>query len=339
MNINKHGINCLSKLALIISIFLNIANSVSAQDSTLSPLPTTENTTLPSSTNSNISNPTPSLDTPEEQKPDISEQLTQIQKDLNDSGLKEINQSLNNKDFFSKKNSLIFIDLPILAILLLLWFLTQNKQQKQIKELTKNQNKIISKFNQLSELDNQLSNLDRTSRQIIEKIQDSNQRNIDSEIRLRELFSKQQFNQSVNYHNSLTSDISHLNSIVVVDKVSQFVETYNQNKNSICDNAKTLVAERQVSLNQRRSGSANVVTLENTTQKKYCIIEEENNYYLIPHTKIKFDEFNKSTLESLFDCANLTSDYHNFQLVKPAKVSQIDSEIWQLEEKGKLNFY
>jgi hypothetical protein len=220
-----------------------------------------------------------------------------------------------------------------------LWFFTQNKQQKQIKELTKNQNKIISKFNQLSELDNKLSNLDRTSRQIIEKIQDSNQKNIDSEVRLREFLSKQQFNQPINYHNSLNSDTSHLNSIAIVDKISQFVETYNKDKNSLADKAKAMVAETQASLNQRRSGNSDTVTLENTTQKKYWIIEEDNEYYLIPHAQIKFDEFNIKTLESLFDCTNFTVESSYFQLVKPAKVSKLSSETWQLNKKGKLEFF
>jgi predicted oxidoreductase (fatty acid repression mutant protein) len=117
------------------------------------------------------------------------------------------------------------------------------------------------------------------------------------------------------------------------------VETYNQDKNSISDKAKAMVAETQTSLNQRRSGSSDIVALENTTQKKYWIIEEDNDYYLVPHAKIKIDEYNKTTLESLFDCTNFTSEYSDFQLVKPAKVSQTDSETWQLEKKGKLDFY
>jgi hypothetical protein len=337
MNTNKYNINSLLKLTLIFSIIFGVVNSVSAQDSKL---PTQTEDSAKKIKNSNTSDPTPS---PEDQKSDISEQLNQIKKDLDDSGLKEINQSLNKKDFFSKKSSLIFIDLPILATLLLLWFLTQSKQQKQIKELTKNQNKIISKFNQLSEFDNKLSNLDRISRQIIEKIQDGNQRNIDLGVRLHELLSDQQVNHSINDRNSLdfnsNTNFYSLNSVAIVDKISQFIESYNQDKNSISDKVKAMVAETQASLNQRRSGSNNIVTLENTTQKKYCVIELDNDYYLVPHAKIKIDEYNRTTLESLFDCTNFTSEYSDFQLVKPAKVSQLSSETWQLEEKGQLDFY
>lgn len=253
-----------------------------------------------------------------------------------------VNSVSAQDDSSSEKKEQINLDLPIFITslsLFIFWCFNKKQQQKQIKELTKNQDKIISKFNQLSEFDNKLSNLDRTSRQIIEKIQDSNQKSIDSEVRLREFLSKQQFNQSVNYHNSLNSDTSHLNSTTIVDKISQFVETYNQDKNSISDRVKAMVAETQESLNQRRSGSSDIVTLENTTQKKYWIIEEDNDYYLVPHAKIKIDEYNKTTLESLFDCTNFTAEYSDFKLVKPAKVSQINSETWQLEKKGKLDFY
>jgi hypothetical protein len=273
----------------------------------------------------------------------LTKKIDSSNKELKNDFETKIKTHLTKDILFSKKNSLLFIDLPILATLLLLWILNQNKQKQQIEQLTKNQNKIVGNFNQFNDINNKLNNLDKINRQIIEKI-------ADSEVRLRQLLSKQQtshytsdrnnsdFNSNNNFH-SLNLDTSNLNSIAIFDKVSQFAETYNQNKNSICDKAKFMVAETQVSLNQRRSGSSDTVTLENTSQKKYCIIEEDNTNYLVPHAKIKFDEFNIKTLESLFDCTNFTSDYRDFQLVKPAKVSQLSSETWQLEEKGKLGFY
>ncbi len=351
MNINKYGINSLLKLALIISIFFRIANSLSAQEGGPSQQTLNDEQSQGTSAQSTKkeNNDSPTLEENQSQQnqqnekfqtrskdqlsePKISEQLTQLKKDLDN--------SLTKKIYI--KNSLIFIDLPILATLLLLWFLTQNKQKQQIEQLTKNQNKIIGNFNQFNEVNNKLNNLDKINRQIIEKIQDNNQKNIDSEVRLRELLSNQQVNYSISDRNSLdfnsNTNFYSLNSIAIVDKVLQFVETYNQDKNSISDKAKFMVAETQASLNQRRSGNSNVVTLENTTQKKYCIIEEDNNNYLVPHAKIKFDDFNKSTLESLFDCSNFTAEYSDFQLVKPAKVSPLPSETWQLEEKGKLDF-
>lgn len=248
------------------------------------------------------------------------------------------------------------LDLPIFTtslILLISWYINKNQQQKQLNDLIKNQNKILVKLNQLNEFDNKLSNLDRIQREIIKQVQENNQKITDSEIRLRESFNKQQVNHTINHHSnaglysnndsyqqfSQQPDKYSLNPIAVVDKIPKFVETYNLDKNSLSNQVVATVAETQESLNQRRSGNSDTVALENTTQKKYWIIEEDNYYYLIPHAKIKIDEYNIKTLESLFSCINFTSNYSNFELVQPAKVSQVSSESWQLEEKGKLNFY
>ena len=346
MSINIYSINNLLKVTLIFGIALSVFKSVPVNAVGKSKCDTDkkENIVNDSKTSEQLTA------NQGDQKPATEKELNKLKNDLNECfeekinySKKEINDSLNdikkkvNKSL-SENDSLIFVDLPIAVILLLLWFLSQKKQQQQIDKLTNNQNRISSNFNQFNEINNKLNNLDRKNHQIIEKIQDNNQKNIDSEVRLRELLSKQQFNQSANYHNSSTPDISNLNSIAIVDKVSQLVENYNQNKNSISDKAKAMVTETQVSLNQRRSGNSNTVTLENTTQKKYWILEENNDYYLIPHAQIKFDEFNITTLESLFDCTNFTPEYSDFKLVKLAKVSQLSSETWQLETKGKLEF-
>ena len=343
MNIKIFSIHNLLKLILIFNISSAIVNSVSATPK--SPQETEQQKGFSQAT---------SNEDPDKRNDDNSESEDSQSEPNDDNSIesstppsksKNTEQSTQSKDLTNSqktltiKDILLFINLPILTTLLLLWFLTQKKQQEQIDRLTKNQNKIISNFSQFNEITNKLNNLDKINSQIIGKIKDSDQKNLDSEVRLREFLSKQQFNQSVNYHNSLTSDISNLNSIAIVDKISQFVETYNQDKNSIADKAKAMVAETQESLNRRRSGSSDIVTLENTTQKKYCIIEEDSDYYLIPHAKIKIDEYNRTTLESLFDCTNFTSEYSDFQLVKPAKVSQLSSETWELEEKGQLDFY
>jgi hypothetical protein len=265
MNIKRHNINSLLKLTLIFGIIFGAVNSVSAQQNEENRDKQSLNKIQEQSNKKVTENKTNTNDLNQETlKGQTKQEQSQESTDKSDSSQsRQSVQNEDNKEPFTKKDSLIFIDLPILTTLLLLWFLTQKKQQQQIDKLTNNQNKIISKFNQLSELDNKLSNLDRTSRQIIEKIQDCNQTNIDLGVRLHELLSKQQSNQSVNDHNSLTLDTSNLNSTAIVDKISQFVESYNQDKNSIFDKAKAMVAETQASLNQRRSGSSDVVTLEN----------------------------------------------------------------------------
>lgn len=335
MNICKYSTNNLLKVTLIFGIALSAVNSISV-NVVAQPESGTGKTNNSNNSNQQNESKDTSTETPNNIK--SSEENSESTKSSGTTE-SEKQKATDDQEMLTIKDILLFINLPILTTLLLLWFLTQKQQQEQIDRLTKNQNKIISNFSQFNEITNKLNNLDKINSQIIGKIQDSDQKNLDSEVRLREFLSKQQFNQSVNYHNSLTSDISNLNSIAIVDKISQFVETYNQDKNSIADKAKAMVAETQASLNQRRSGNSDTVTLENTTQKKYCVIEEDNDYYLIPHAKIKIDEYNRTTLESLFNCTNFTSEYSDFQLVKLAKVSQLSSETWQLEEKGQLDFY
>jgi hypothetical protein len=247
------------------------------------------------------------------------------------------------------------LDLPIFTTLIILfisWYVNKNQQQKQLNDLVNNQNKILGKLNQLNELDNKFNNLDGIQRQIIKQVQENNQKITDSEISLREHLNKYQVSQSINYRSnadlysnndsyqqfSQQPDEYSLNPIAIVDNIPKFIETYNLDKNSLSVKVIATVAETQESLNQRRSGNSDTVTLENTTQKKYWIVEEDSNYYLIPHAKIKIDEYNIKTLESLFDCINFISEYSDFQFVQPAKVSQLYSESWQLEQKGKLEF-
>lgn len=349
--------NNLLKLALIISIFFSVANSVSAGEENSSQQNAVDNKKEGTSVQST-----------QQEKNDNSKsgdkQLQQNQQDKNNPKAKTKNESQNNQPSKVEKilqppNSaetnnqktltitdlFLYIDLPISTTLLLLWFFSQNKQQKQIKELAKNQNKIISKFNQLNELDNKLNNLDRINRQIIEKI-------TDSEVRLSELLSKQQVKHLVNNHNNIglhsdrsppeqlhyQSDKSNLNLITVINNIPQFVEIYNRNKYFISDEVIATVAETQESLNQKHLDNSNTITLENTTKKKYWIIEEDDVYYLIPHAKIKIDEYNIKSFESIFECISFHPEYSDFKLVKPAIVFNDDDRAWKLERKGRIEF-
>lgn len=343
MNINRYRMKGLLNLALIISIFLGVSNSISAKSGDLSnatsgDVKKKDNQPTGDSNNSNPGSSEPSAQPTPQVKNSTDTQTTESSKSTESSEALET-KTTDDQKMLTINDILLFINLLILTTLSLLWFLNQKKQQQQIDRFTKNQNKLIDSFSQFNEITNKLNNLEKINLQIIEKIQDSDQKYLDSEVRLREFLSKQQFNQSVNYHNGSTPDISHFNSTTIVDKISQLVETYNQDKTSLSNKAIATVAETQESLNQRRSGNSEIVTLENTTQKKYCIIEEDNDYYLIPHAKIKIDEYNTKTLESLFDCMNFSSDYCDLKLVKPAKVFKNNSGFWQLEEKGKLEFY
>lgn len=335
MNIKISSINNLLKLILIFSISLAIVNSISAQEvnpSTLKSQQTRQTNPAQQTIKNNLNTNKP-IERESEPK--------EIEREPQESSQSEpLQQNPNNKnsESFLILDSLVYIDLPIVLILLLLWYLNKNQQQQLFTQIDEKQDQLLGKLNKLKELDSKLNNLDKIKREIIKEIQENNPKNTNSEIRLFELLSKQQFNQSANHNNSLMSDTSHLNSIAIIDKISQFVETYNQDKKLSPERIIATVKSTQENVEQRRTGNIDTVTLETTTQKKYWIIEEDNDYYLIPHAKIRIDEHNKTTLESLFDCTNFTSEYSDFQLVKPAKVSKLSSETWQLEEKGQLNF-
>ena len=155
------------------------------------------------------------------------------------------------------------------------------------------------------------------------------------------LAEKQVFNEQLQKNAASQSQLNNFinqSDRTKTNHIFKLIESYNQDKNSISDKVKAMVRETEASLNQRRSGNSDTVTLENTTQKKFWIIEEDNNYYLILHAKINIDEYNRAILESLFDCTNFTLEYSDFQLIQPAKVFQLSSETWQLDKKGKIEF-
>jgi hypothetical protein len=343
MNIKFSSINNLLKLTLILSISLAVVSSVSAQNQDGSQ----------SSDKRKIEN----------QKFDSTKELEAIQKQLKtlSSELKPLLSELKQPESFPIKDSLIYIDLPIVLALLLLWFLNKNQQQQLFSQIDKRQNHLLGKLNQLDELDRKLNNLDKIKHEIIKEIQENNQKSIDSEVRLRELISKQQINQSINHHSNIglysnndssvsnsdrsppeqldyQSNKSNFNSIAVVDNIPQFIKMYNRNKYFLSDEVIATVAEIQESLNQKHLGDSNTVTFQSSTKKKYWIIEENNVYYLIPHAKIKIDEYNIKNLESLFECMSFHSEFSDFQLIESAIVFNNDSKIWQLERKGKIKF-
>lgn len=378
MKIKIFGINSLLKFLIIFSIFLAIINSVSAnqeesiQQETQITKEGKEGSNQPVTQKSNNQHTLKQTDraTSEDTQKTIQNysqketetQLEQTQQELintlKSSSSDKSQQNNEDKSFFSLIDSLIYIDLPIVLVLLLLWLLNKNQQQKQ----TNNLNRVINNLNKLNAIEQQANTLTSIQNEII-KLQKNNRELINSQEMLVESFNKLQSNQPVkhnffinpasfdysssnldsdqfNIHQSnYQSDNSDLNSIGIVDKIPKFVETYNQDKNSLSDKAIGTVAETQESLNQRRLGNSGTVTLKNTSQKKYWIVEEDSNYYLIPYAKINIDEYNLTTLEKLFECIDFTFNYKNFELVRPAKVTPLPSELWQLEEKGKLQFY
>lgn len=119
----------------------------------------------------------------------------------------------------------------------------------------------------------------------------------------------------------------------------RFVEEYNRDKHSLFNKAIATVTETEESMNNRRDGKSIPLQLEiKSSQGNYWIINEDGSDYLVPKSDIKINEFNFKTIAVLFECNNGFDNYSFFQLLKPAKISKISSNLWQLEEKGELDF-
>ena len=359
----KYSINNIFKLTLIINIIFSTANSVLANvDASKTPEESsTGNPELPINGGNSGS-----------EKGSVPKKTTKEEPNSNNkvgaeaSEAKEQSESNNteittSQEFLNLKNILLLfaiIDLPILALLLTLWFLDRKEQKQKLNRLANNQNTIDRKLKQLDKITLKLEESDNSQNKIIKRIEENRQEIINSRIELLSAFDKKQserlnsdgnINVASNNYNSFPTFIeeptehqldkhSH-NQVAVIEQIPQFVSKYNLDKNSLSDEVKATVAATEANLNERRLGKSDILTLEHTNLKKYWIVQENSDYYLVPHAKINIEEHNIKTLESLFECINFYSDYKDFHLIEPAKVSQLESELWQLEKKGKLEFF
>ena len=139
--------------------------------------------------------------------------------------------------------------------------------------------------------------------------------------------------------NNLINQSDHTENFNSDNSVQQFTELYNQHKNSFNEFVIATVIETQESMENRLAGRSETVFLSSISKGNYWIVEENNNSYLVPHAKISINEHNKRyTIENLFECNESSSGDYSFQLIQPAKVLKLNSELWQLERKGKIEF-
>ena len=80
--------------------------------------------------------------------------------------------------------------------------------------------------------------------------------------------------------------------------------------------------------------------LEKKRRGNYWILKQGSSQYLVPSDTININEYSMDTLKKLFECQGVNSEGSKgkFELLKPAKVSSIGEEKWQLSEPGKLEF-
>ena len=362
MIIQKYSINNIFKLILIFGVTFSATNSAWANDNASNTLEesSAKNQELPNNEKKSASDGSSAPQQTTNQESNLNNREDAEAFEAKEQSETNNPENSTSQEFLTLKNILFLfaiIDLPILALLLTLWFLS-NKEQKQVfNHLIKNQNTIGSKLKQLEKITSKLEESDNSQNKIIKEIEENKQEIINSRIELLSAFENKQSEHPINSngnshvasnnHNSSFTlvkeptehklDIPSHNSVAIAEKIPQFVDKYNLDKKSLSNEAIATVSATETSLNERRLGKSDILTLEPTPQKKYWIVKDKD-YYLVPHAKIKIDEYNKTTLESLFECINFSPNYKDLHLIEPAKVSQINSESWQLEKKGKLEF-
>ena len=106
----------------------------------------------------------------------------------------------------------------------------------------------------------------------------------------------------------------------------------------LSQNAITVSAATE-SIDNSRLGIGKSV-LEKQRRGSYWILKQGGSQYLVPSDTIKINEYSIDTLKNLFECQGVNSEGYKgkFELLKPAKVSSIGEEKWQLSEPGKLEF-
>lgn len=120
----------------------------------------------------------------------------------------------------------------------------------------------------------------------------------------------------------------------------QLLKDYKENSDLLSEKA-TVVAEAKNSIEANRLGAGKTI-LEKEPRGKYWIVKQSGSEYLIPSNKIKINEFNRETVERLFECRGFQKDKSNdvFELLKPAKVHYLKKEnMWQVTDKGILEFH
>ena len=120
----------------------------------------------------------------------------------------------------------------------------------------------------------------------------------------------------------------------------QLLKDYKDEKKRdiLSQNAITVSAATE-SIDNSRLGIGKSV-LEKQRRGSYWILKQGGSQYLVPSDTIKINEYSIDTLKNLFECQGVNSEGSKgkFELLKPAKVSSIGEEKWQLSEPGKLEF-
>lgn len=143
------------------------------------------------------------------------------------------------------------------------------------------------------------------------------------------------FNQSADiFQHDITQPLENLAYI-------ELVNTYNTNP-KLLEQKAIKVSEPTDSINRRHTDSSQKIILEKANNSNYWVIQDDVgiDYWLLPKSKLKIDQYRYETTKALFECNGYQAECSSFKLVKPAKVIplSVDEQTWQLEEPGILEF-
>ena len=134
---------------------------------------------------------------------------------------------------------------------------------------------------------------------------------------------------------------NHNSEIDLKTKISRFRQDYAKDIKLISDLIVAKVAINVDTLEQIKFHKSDKIILENTPHGKYWIIDYLGVYFLIP-SKIeqitKAQETALTVAQVLFYTSEYYPGYSSYYLIRPALVTKISTNQWELKEKGKFNF-
>lgn len=121
--------------------------------------------------------------------------------------------------------------------------------------------------------------------------------------------------------------------------IPDLLAAYNNNPGSLSLKA-IVVNLTEESIDVHRLGSRQKAIFEAKKAGSYWILQEGRTDYLVPKKHFTFNEYQYKTAQALFQCQGYQpSSRQKFHVIKPARVTPISQEKWQLEEMGILKFY
>jgi predicted small metal-binding protein len=119
-----------------------------------------------------------------------------------------------------------------------------------------------------------------------------------------------------------------------------WISKYNENPD-FCSEFALEVSVTEESINQRRLGNNQAIVIEKVRKGRgsYWLFNDNGENYLVPKGDLKITQFNLPTVEALFQCrGDSPENSDELKLIQPATVFPIESDKWQLQERGVLQF-